>query len=430
MNRWMALNRAVVGHEMSTRIQPSLKSPPMTSPDEYFSSSGLPQTPDGPSGSGRRFRRVASELQAKKCETMDRLNESLQGKIDRTNPKATESIERRTTTTAYMASSGVSGGLESNSAGESPGTPGTSGNCVGAMDGTLVPAWVPRVDQHRYRSRKDRLAQNVLAICDFKINFTYVHVGWEESAADACVLDNAVSQYPNFSFPSIGKYYLVDAGFTNYQCFLAPYRGTKYHLPKWRGQGRRYRTPQDMFNHAHSRFSNDDIILNELDEDTPIDIDSFYHIAMAFRRYLESVGFPQEDHWTLNVEQCFMWMILDENTRAPMRDDARAETQMGHWAHRLRRHFRYPYTRDQGDTQNAKSSNIERSPVRGGEDAPIVISDSTAPSIQSHTHIASWDAIEHVACDDGGPWLARSTSLVAQCSLDMGLKVGGYWIVV
>ncbi|KAL0396399.1 UNVERIFIED_CONTAM: hypothetical protein Scaly_0088300, partial [Sesamum calycinum] len=83
----------------------------------------------------------------------------------------------------------------------------------------------------------------------------------------------------------------------------------------------------------------------------------------------------------------------------------------------------YPYFK--GDTQNAKSSNIERSPVGGGEDAPIVISDSTALSVQSHTHIASWDAVEHVACDDGGPRLARSTSLVAQRNLEMGSKVGG-----
>ncbi|KAL0339038.1 UNVERIFIED_CONTAM: hypothetical protein Sangu_1425900 [Sesamum angustifolium] len=113
-------------------------------------------------------------------------------------------------------------------------------------------------------------------------------------------------------------------GFRKLQCFLAPYRGTRYHLPEWRGQGHRYRTPQDMFNHAHSRlrnviercfgvlkkrfpiiqwgmpsylqhhqvdiviacctlhnfirrFSNDDIIFNEPDEDTLIDMDSFYH---------------------------------------------------------------------------------------------------------------------------------------------------------
>ncbi|KAL0390796.1 UNVERIFIED_CONTAM: hypothetical protein Scaly_0436700 [Sesamum calycinum] len=190
-------------------------------------------------------------------------------------------------------------------------------------DGRDIGTWSPS-GPTRYRSRKGRLAQNVLAICDFDMNFTYVYAGWEGSAADARVLDNAVSQDPNFPFPPIGKYYLVDAGFANYQCFLAPYRGTRYHLPEWRGQGHRYRTPQDMFNHAHSRlrnviercfgvlkkrfpiiqwgmpsylqhhqvdiviacctlhnfirrFSNDDIIFNEPDEDTLIDMDSFYH---------------------------------------------------------------------------------------------------------------------------------------------------------
>ncbi|KAL0440765.1 UNVERIFIED_CONTAM: hypothetical protein Sradi_0015400, partial [Sesamum radiatum] len=38
----------------------------------------------------------------------------------------------------------------------------------------------PRVDQNRYRSRKGGLAQNVLAICDFDMNFTYVYAGWKE----------------------------------------------------------------------------------------------------------------------------------------------------------------------------------------------------------------------------------------------------------
>ncbi|KAL0345693.1 UNVERIFIED_CONTAM: hypothetical protein Sradi_4400600 [Sesamum radiatum] len=304
-------------------------------------------------------------------------------------------------------------------------------DCVGAMDGSLVPAWVPRADGIRYRSRKGGLAQNVLAICDFDMNFTYVYAGWEGSAADARVLDHAVSHDPTFPFP-------------------------------------------------------------------PID--------MAYRRYLESAGFPQDLHWSLNVEQRFMWMIVDDNTRAPMRDDALAEAQMGHWARALRRHFGYPYTRDQvrekfyelkrrfnqfhaitqlpgifydietfvmvfpselrlsasryyplasryyqypephypsmlevwgpirlpgvptqdqGDAQDNESSNSLRGPVRGGVDAPIVISDSAAPSVQTHTHIASWDAVEHVARGDGGPRFARSTSLAARRSLDMGSEVGG-----
>ncbi|KAL2226092.1 UNVERIFIED_CONTAM: hypothetical protein Sindi_1967900 [Sesamum indicum] len=170
-------------------------------------------------------------------------------------------------------------------------------DCVGAMDGSLVPAWVPQIDQNQYRSRKGRLAQNVLAICDFDMNFTYVYAGWEGSAADARVLNHAISQDPNFPFPPDGKYYLVDAGFTNYQCFLAPYRGTRYHLAEYRGHGRRYRTPQNLFNHAHShlrnvieryfgvlkkrfpilQFSHDDIIFNEPEDEIPPDMDAFYH---------------------------------------------------------------------------------------------------------------------------------------------------------
>ncbi|KAL0421411.1 UNVERIFIED_CONTAM: hypothetical protein Slati_3164000 [Sesamum latifolium] len=63
---------------------------------------------------------------------------------------------------------------------------------------------------------------------------------------------------------------------------------------------------------------------------------------MTYHKYLESARFPQEDHWTLNVEQRFMWMILDNNTWAPMRDDARVEVQMGHWARELRRYSDVP----------------------------------------------------------------------------------------
>ncbi|KAL0355312.1 UNVERIFIED_CONTAM: hypothetical protein Sradi_3978100 [Sesamum radiatum] len=259
--------------------------------------------------------------------------------------------------------------------------------------------------------------------------------------------------------------------------FLAPYRGTRYHLPEWRGQGRRYRTPEDMFNYAHSRlrnviercfsvlkkrfpilqwgmpsfllnhqvdlviacctlhnfirkFSNDDLIFNEPEEDTPADMETFYHrghpttseleaqhtlrdsIAMQIHGISQISGecwISQEEHWTLNVEQRFMWMIVDDNTRAPMRDDARAETQMGHWARGLRRYFGYPYTRDQ-------NLPLARRYYQYPE--------PHYPSMQE-THIASWDAVGHVAHGDVGPRMARSHSLAARCSLDMGSKVGG-----
>ncbi|KAL0293357.1 UNVERIFIED_CONTAM: hypothetical protein Sradi_6941400 [Sesamum radiatum] len=65
----------------------------MPLPDEYFS---LPPEPtfSTPSSSKHPGRRGKSELQSKKCETMDSLNESLQGKTDRTGLKAAESTKQ------------------------------------------------------------------------------------------------------------------------------------------------------------------------------------------------------------------------------------------------------------------------------------------------------------------------------------------------
>ncbi|KAL0393075.1 UNVERIFIED_CONTAM: hypothetical protein Sradi_2530300 [Sesamum radiatum] len=179
-------------------------------------------------------------------------------------------------------------------------------DCIGAMDGTLVPAWVPRVDQNRYRSRKGGLAQNVLAICDFDMNFTYVYAGWEGSAADARVGNKRYHMTTLFPFLRLVCTVIYNLDSTNFY-LKGRSHGASVHL-------------------ITMHIENAD---------------------MAYRRYLETAGFPQDLHWTLNVEQRFMWMIVDDNTRAPMRDDAIAEAQMGHWARGLRRHFGYPYTRDQ-----------------------------------------------------------------------------------
>nr|XP_048332858.1 uncharacterized protein LOC125423240 [Ziziphus jujuba var. spinosa] len=62
-----------------------------------------------------------------------------------------------------------------------------------ALDGTYIKVNVPEIDKPRYRIRKDEIATNVL-----------------------------------------GCYYLVDASYTNGEGFLAPYRGTRYHLSEWR----------------------------------------------------------------------------------------------------------------------------------------------------------------------------------------------------
>lgn len=75
---------------------------------------------------------------------------------------------------------------------------------LGAMDGTLIPAAV-RVDhQSAFRSRKGTISQNVLAICDFNLMFTYVYAGWEGSASDAHVLSNAIISDQHFPWPNEG----------------------------------------------------------------------------------------------------------------------------------------------------------------------------------------------------------------------------------
>ena len=58
----------------------------------------------------------------------------------------------------------------------------------------------------------------------------------------------------NIFLTIVGKYFLVDAGYTNGPGFLAPYRGTRYHLNEWIGN-----TPQnykELFNLRHASARN------------------------------------------------------------------------------------------------------------------------------------------------------------------------------
>jgi hypothetical protein len=95
---------------------------------------------------------------------------------------------------------------------------------------------VPLTDQGRYRNRKQRITTNVLGVCDRQMKFLYVLAGWEGSASDSRILRDAMSREDSFVVPS-GKYYLVDAGYTNGPGFLALYRSTRYHLNEWAIQG-------------------------------------------------------------------------------------------------------------------------------------------------------------------------------------------------
>lgn len=77
-------------------------------------------------------------------------------------------------------------------------------NCLGALDGTHIPAIPPINEKENFRNRKGYISQNVLCVCDFNMIITYALVGWEGSAHDSNVLrDSFMHGFKNFP----NKYY-------------------------------------------------------------------------------------------------------------------------------------------------------------------------------------------------------------------------------
>lgn len=78
---------------------------------------------------------------------------------------------------------------------------------IGALDGTLIHAIIPREHQTPYRGRgKGDCFQNVLAICDFNMVFTFLWAGWEGTAHDSRVLTEVVrDETSTFPFPPPGN---------------------------------------------------------------------------------------------------------------------------------------------------------------------------------------------------------------------------------
>ncbi|XP_031099369.1 protein ALP1-like [Ipomoea triloba] len=127
-------------------------------------------------------------------------------------------------------------------------------NCLGALDETFIKVNVPSCDKPRHRTRKGDIATNVLGVCTPDMQFVYVLSGWEGSVADSRVLRDAISRAHALKVPH-GCYYLVDAGYTNCEGFLAPFRGQRYHLNEWR-QGYQPTSSQEFFNMKHATARN------------------------------------------------------------------------------------------------------------------------------------------------------------------------------
>ncbi|CAN6380572.1 unnamed protein product [Urochloa humidicola] len=99
-------------------------------------------------------------------------------------------------------------------------------------------------------SDDDAITRKALSQLDFVQQFGAVacmFAGWPGSAHDMRVFNDAINKYGDkFPHPPQGKFYLVDSGFPNRPGYLAPYKGTKYHLPEFR-QGPRPRGKKEQW---------------------------------------------------------------------------------------------------------------------------------------------------------------------------------------
>lgn len=103
-------------------------------------------------------------------------------------------------------------------------------DAIGAIDGSHIHSAPPAVERPLCRNRKGFCSQNCLFCCDFAFRFVYAVTGWEGSATDARIYEDAREH--DLHIPA-GKYYLADAGFPMCNELLVPYRNVRYHLAEW-----------------------------------------------------------------------------------------------------------------------------------------------------------------------------------------------------
>jgi hypothetical protein len=123
-------------------------------------------------------------------------------------------------------------------------------DCIGAIDGTHIHAYIPTAEQATWRNRKGFISQNVFAACSFDLRFTFIHAGWQGSAHDALVLKGAIAKQ-RFK-PPTHRYYVADAGFYNCDFMLIPYAKTRYHLREYAKAQLRPEIKEELFNLRHA----------------------------------------------------------------------------------------------------------------------------------------------------------------------------------
>ncbi|KAL3502105.1 hypothetical protein ACH5RR_036554 [Cinchona calisaya] len=102
---------------------------------------------------------------------------------------------------------------------------------------------VPSEIQERFRGRMGIPTQNVLATISFDLKFSYVLVGWEGSAHDSRILENALSRPRGLQVPK-------DAGYGIRNGLIPPYIGVRNHLKEY--DGNPPQNEKELFNLRHS----------------------------------------------------------------------------------------------------------------------------------------------------------------------------------
>jgi hypothetical protein len=123
--------------------------------------------------------------------------------------------------------------------------------CIGAIDGSFFPCRANVEDHPVYRNRHGDISFNVCAVVDFDGRYIYMLAGWEGSAHDMRVFQDAIGR--DLRIPE-GKYLLADAGYQPSHRLMTPYRGVRYHLQETARAGLRPVSPEELFNLRHSQF--------------------------------------------------------------------------------------------------------------------------------------------------------------------------------
>ncbi|KAL8141735.1 hypothetical protein V2J09_014767 [Rumex salicifolius] len=123
-------------------------------------------------------------------------------------------------------------------------------NCLGALGNAYIDVSVSSQERRKYRTTTGSISLNVLGACTPELEFIYVLSGWEGSAGNDIVLQNAITRPNGLKLPQ-GGYYLVDNGYSNYEGFLAPYSGYHYRVKALGAQ--QPQCAEECFNMRHAK---------------------------------------------------------------------------------------------------------------------------------------------------------------------------------